>query len=899
MMGLALNQDDRDSDKDSDPVKAALWALEGKVSKSPRNSFGNRVSKVEIPDLESPDFERSDCRRPLAHNTSLAGKRDSFGKLLASSSSCSKVELGPLLEEEEEEEENISPSSLVLTPPPMAKPRPQNLTLRPYPVVSNSLPTPSATPSPRTGGLKSLTLVNSPPIVASPSPLGTSARRSSLSGPPATTRDRAPARQSSISYKRSAESERSPSPTRLPALSSPLFETLSPEINGPMPITPEMSPSRRAFIYQSHSALLTRISDLEKLLEMRFSPSRSPSPLPPLSPTTTSSNDEFLCLVADLKAERDELKRDVEGWRTRVADLEKQTSLLVNRVETERRESWIIKEQLGVLQVEKVGMAQDAERLKATIAKLTKQAEELTAELVQQQRENMKMKAELARLNAPLALEPNRLRFAARSSLQSIDSQSSTSTTDVEDFIRSPLTEVFNAACLKLKVVQEEQEEPDLGGDESRDSCLDSGAEELAHYEDEDDSDISFYSPSRADSISSVKNLESPPASATPLAAQTFVSAPAIDRSASPSHERKSSLSKVWTFPTTPVSRNHLQKPAEVDKFFTCLEDASDQTDTDGTDVDDDTHDLGRPKLGFGFGHGFDYSVEDEEEEDMPPFVLPTQTRSMPTLGIVVEDGDEDEVVPFTFPLKKPLQVSVTPSSHQPPKPASLHFQAPVSNPNNARTPSQVFTASPACETKIPSKGPVSRLRIVPPKPPFSVLADIQRAGDSHTSTKDQGPVLSNARNTKSAFNSISLLDAPVQSSNRVLASGALPVSQFPSSSRASYIPQRSAAFPVGLPRSSSATSLDSDSTVSSSPSSASSLALRLSSFTSLLPWSPRSAEAPMIADTSPQVVAVTRERQVDRLRNEMVDTSIRRWKKIDHYERCAQCHNNGPSILL
>ncbi len=62
---------------------------------------------------------------------------------------------------------------------------------------------------------------------------------------------------------------------------------------------------------------------------------------------------EMLRLIADLKAERDELKRDADGWRTRVGDMEAQLSVLAKRVENERRDAWVARSRGGLLEVEK------------------------------------------------------------------------------------------------------------------------------------------------------------------------------------------------------------------------------------------------------------------------------------------------------------------------------------------------------------------------------------------------------------------------------------------------------------------------------------------------------------------------------------------------------------------
>jgi hypothetical protein len=76
-------------------------------------------------------------------------------------------------------------------------------------------------------------------------------------------------------------------------------------------------------------------------------------------------SDEMLCLIADLKAERDELKRDMDGWRTRVADLESQIAIFAKRVENERREAWVARCRVGVE--------------KATLSKKIEAANELNA----------------------------------------------------------------------------------------------------------------------------------------------------------------------------------------------------------------------------------------------------------------------------------------------------------------------------------------------------------------------------------------------------------------------------------------------------------------------------------------------------------------------------------------
>ena len=61
-------------------------------------------------------------------------------------------------------------------------------------------------------------------------------------------------------------------------------------------------------------------------------------------------SDEMLHLIADLKAERDELRRYIDGWYMRVAGLEKQSWQvhLALRVDTERRGQWIAHARLSL-----------------------------------------------------------------------------------------------------------------------------------------------------------------------------------------------------------------------------------------------------------------------------------------------------------------------------------------------------------------------------------------------------------------------------------------------------------------------------------------------------------------------------------------------------------------------
>ncbi|EGO01560.1 hypothetical protein SERLA73DRAFT_166106, partial [Serpula lacrymans var. lacrymans S7.3] len=192
MMGVSLpdlpvSKEDNINFGDKDSIRRrALWALEGK----PDLAF----SKVEIPELSTPDLSKKTFEFPTKPSfppgnggggfggglSSLMGKRDSFGKLVPSSSSA-KDQLHTLVEEEEEEEEEevvpqvgqveaeteAAVNSVIKSP---IRPRPASLNLRPLSLVSGSvvssapgnLPTPTLTPSPRPVGLRSLALASSP-----------------------------------------------------------------------------------------------------------------------------------------------------------------------------------------------------------------------------------------------------------------------------------------------------------------------------------------------------------------------------------------------------------------------------------------------------------------------------------------------------------------------------------------------------------------------------------------------------------------------------------------------------------------------------------------------------------------------------------------------------------------
>ncbi|KZW04419.1 hypothetical protein EXIGLDRAFT_828291 [Exidia glandulosa HHB12029] len=892
LMGIQLPPEDP-ATKDLDPVRRALLALEGKgASSSPRNSFTNRIAKVQIPDfdaVEKSDFSeressrypgqntasdrrphRSPARRlPLALNTSLAGKRDSFGKLLATAS-LAKMDLGTLLEEEEEEEEeeeNIQPTP-VLTPPP-SKPRPHILDLRSLSVTTalppSNLPTPAATPSPRVQGLKSLTLAASPVLRGSPL---SAARATSMSPPPG---PRAFNRKSSISYKKSddAETPRSPPPHQV-AYSRVLLPSLltpdpTPTTASP-PITPDMSPSRRTFIYQSHSALVSRVSELERLLAAQSPSVATPAPVSP-------ANDEFLALIADLKAERDELKRDAQGWKSKISELEKQSSTLANRVESERREAWVVREQLGVLKIEKKGVEQERDQLKQTVDQLNGQVELMQRELERMRRERDQAQSELA-----IVREQSRpsLKYVGShvnaAGFKSIDSLSST--TDVDDVAsyRSSL-----AAGLELKLKAVEEEEDDYGVD--RTPYMDDDDSSFPRYDDDsvprydDDSDDSFYSRSRTNSA----------CSETLPVAQLADDLSDRTRSPSPAHARHASLSRQWNFSSAPRTE---RRPAEVDSFFVCLDEPEEDLSAD----EDQFVGAKAPERPNKYGFDFTQSVDDDDAF-MPPFDLPAH-HGAEKMTIVEEEEDDEDTHNFKIPAEsaKLSQYSVnssrshTPTPTLPPSTVSASHPQQTSGGPTATVEGAFQRAFSLVEDQgMPPARPQLTITVndAPAADgwaPRGAFTFPQHASSSRAKATAQPEPLSVRYTTASTTSTTS-------SRERIRLQRRTPSHEHSSSSVQAFQLSSGPQSPPPLTSTSSAVSSLGPATPVSP------FVSRLSSFTSLL-LSP-------LADAMREPAKVSREAQLERLRAELNgERHATSWLPPDSVGKCAHCSSSGTLEL-
>ena len=621
----------------------------------------------------------------------LLAKRDSFKHL---SSSSSKDQLHTLVEEEEEEECVSEPDVLLNTPngvgsavpivtetetKPSSRPRPAKLSLRPLSLTPDNLVSKShglPTPPPSTGSLKSLALAPSAPLKSHPSTNSSDdlsvmnlMNRQSLIHTPSPTppvssyrrpsplhilcdipssispEDSMPKRRSSISYKNSQVLHHStaglPTPDLTPT-SDHRFSTISSSsTDDDFVHSRALSASEQHFLFKSHNALLSRITDLERALSSRSRPLSCASDVS--SNATSEPSDEMLQLLADLKAERDELKRDVDGWRTRVNDLEKQISIYSRRVEAERRDAWVARSRAGLVEIEKTAL-EKALGEKTTVAReALRQCEELKDEcnglrvsLEKMQLQVKETEAECTRLRMvyeeetkgreelDLMATPTARAFDVQVAAHPVEVARRDSTADSE----SSTTDVESVDGLRLKAVIEEDNVD-----------IDDEVNELLRYEDEEDSDISFESlgGSSCDSFDSFIPRSRPHSgSPTTHPIASNIPRPAVRR---PTHVPHSSLSQTWTFPKTPQTVPIAERE-EIDHFFGCLEDSPPLQPSAPTC--EASKGLFSQLLSFG---------SDVDGSDMPPFLLPCDVGvevvdvSKPVLDVVLEEeGEEEEI---------------------------------------------------------------------------------------------------------------------------------------------------------------------------------------------------------------------------------------------------------------
>jgi hypothetical protein len=436
--------------------------------------------------------------------------------------------------------------------------------------------------------------------------------------------------------------------------------------------TRPLSASEQHFLFKSHNALLARITDLERALSSRrssggFSNNGSSRPVSVASNISSSSDydvngepsDEMLRLISDLKAERDELKRDVDGWRTRIGDMERQMGVVTKRVEDERREAWVARSMVGLLEVEKgvlqrkcEGMEQliaDSEDEKAALKKdngkakqrissLEVELEQVNRQLNEERKLRKEVDTDMMATPTPRTAEP-RSRVVAYSvkrglGFTSVDSQSSI--TDVEDSF-----ETSHKFGFSLNSVAEEDDEGVLSEEDNG----------LAGYEDEEDSDVSFHSSSslgsEADFPRSVTRLQTDfPTSVAPTVPRVASSAPVPAPMAAlrPTHAPRASLSKTWTFPMgAQASAARENVDPEVDRFFGCLEDLDGESSAGSTPASPSAYTYEKSKGLFSSA----LKLAATDDDDHSPFFFPgdvgVEVQDKGLASVIEEDEDDSK----------------------------------------------------------------------------------------------------------------------------------------------------------------------------------------------------------------------------------------------------------------
>ena len=607
--------------------------------------------------------------------------------------------------------ENVSPVTttpvVAITKPIPSKPRPATLSLRPLSLtpenlasVTQGLPTPTLSPSLRPG-LRSLSLNPSPsldessttdtssqgrrsPLVISPTPpsrrpiLNLALEHFSNHTTSTQEDDVKKTRRSSISYKRSSSHggvtvnysglptpEMTPTVPRRHSNAESASNASVEDEFFPAPPTQSrpLSTSEQHFLFKSHNALLARITDLERALSVRRRESNgyansnggSSRPLSVVSTMSTSDmgssngepSDEMLCLITDLKAERDELKRDVDGWRMRVADLESQIGVFAKRVENERREAWVARSRVGLLEVEKGALSKKLEAVDQLIALHDKEKALINDQRNSLKKENEQFKEKLAALETELEFVKKELeqerskkltvdplctaisspvdgRFGIKKrdlGFTSLDSESST--TDVD-----PDSSDDNFG-FSLKVVQES------GVDE-----VDSFEEEnaLAGYEDEEETDISFQSSSSFDSqdefprsTQHLAQLISAPSTPKPSPVPQVCTPPR-------SQESRTALSMSWTFPKGVQAQAQAAKNEDEDRFFGCLDDG----DSSGGSVPTSPSAYSFERSKGIFASGFKFAPADDNACFFLPDGVGLPIVEEKRLSAVVEEDEDD-----------------------------------------------------------------------------------------------------------------------------------------------------------------------------------------------------------------------------------------------------------------
>ncbi len=582
----------------------------------------------------------SPAKAPMLGTNPPLGKRDSFGRSLVNASISNKAELQTLVEEDEEEDENapkdaFSVSHVPFTPVMESDPieaRSASLPLRSLSLVSD-LPTPNSTPSPRgPAGMRQLTLQASPFVSNSPSPFhrpssGLSPEPMSPISVGDSTSSFATRRQTQLAIKRSLtdsdvsmESNNNPlTPSRTPESS------ISSATSGDRPLSPTEVFAHQAFTLQNHVSLLERIAVLEQALT--------------LEKHKSSSADELIALVGDLKVERDQLHGNVAEAMQRHAELERAGEVSKKRLETARQEAWLHRDRAEMLQVEV-----DKVKAEKTALELEKAAWSISM-MKEKQAHDTELK-QLQELCERMKRELNDAQHSVRRYMSSVDSSATTVVDDCDssfDSLRISAPKLKDANLASVAEVDEVNHDDDGYGD----NYAEGG--ELASYEIEPTECMNCVGQySDEDEDFPDKGHHNDSTSTPSVKTVAPASRPAPQHKHTSSHVRSASLVTSWKFPhgSTRVSA---KKQPECDPFK--IEFDEDGDSQDPTPLSTPPQVLGTPML------------PNTPAKEIPPVLAETFTMNFQededfTFGGMAESVEviESKAVPATEQSKASIR---------------------------------------------------------------------------------------------------------------------------------------------------------------------------------------------------------------------------------------------------
>lgn len=385
--------------------------------------------------------------------------------------------------------------------------------------------------------------------------------------------------------------------------------------------------------------------------------------------------------------------------------MEKQIGIFAKRVEAERRDAWVARSRVGLLEVEKTGLEKALEDKCEAVKDVMSKSQALENECISlrrciaelQGKLEMRQEAENECIRLRNALEEERRKV--RDLERELDKADMLTTPIAKAFeskvgtpptwvsrglgftsMDSSVTAVDDSPPMSaLKVVVEEEENAfDISDEENP----------LASYEDEQDSDLSFQSSSLGSMDEFPRSTSHLQVNSLPCVSASPVASSCEDNSTHMSHV---SLSKTWTFPRGPTVSSLTRQPEEVDRFFGCLD-----------DIDDSPPMRSITPTQEGSKGLFTQAIMADDNDESLPFVLPNGvgveeiSTSPPSLDDVKEDErnavvDEEVLeeemggirITFTPPepeleaLEPEIPVCPMPSELNE-EPAPLHFTPPT-----------------------------------------------------------------------------------------------------------------------------------------------------------------------------------------------------------------------------